>query len=117
MKIPGRSVRLALAFLALSAGLPGQEAAKVSSEDCAACHERRARAPASARPARPPPFNAAALRASPHAGLDCTACHADIKEFRTPRSWRRVDCGGCHSDEQKQYAASLHGRKAAAGDR
>jgi len=68
----------------------------------------------------PPNFDAAALRASPHAGLECTTCHADLaakKEFPHAEKLARVDCGGCHSDEQSQYDQSLHGISLKRGDR
>src|ERR1035438_2115157 len=51
-----------------------------------------------------------------HAALECVACHVDIKEVPHAEKLARVDCGLCHSDEQSQYAASVHGRKAAQND-
>ena len=48
--------------------------------------------------------------------MDCVSCHSDIKEVPHPEKLAPVECGQCHGDEQKQYAASVHGRKAAAGD-
>jgi cytochrome b subunit of formate dehydrogenase len=115
VKNAGKAVRLAVAILALAAGLRGQEAAPPSSEDCAACHEPGPSA-GKRRPGDAPNFNAAALKASPHADLDCTSCHGDLKELPHPDKLAKVDCGSCHADEQKQYAESVHGRKAAAGD-
>jgi cytochrome b subunit of formate dehydrogenase len=112
----GRAIRAALAVLALAAGLPAQEpVAAPSNDDCAACHDPRPRV-ARRKPGEAPNFNAAALKASPHAGLDCISCHADVKEVPHPEKLTPVDCGGCHAEEQKQYSASVHGRKAAAGD-
>jgi cytochrome b subunit of formate dehydrogenase len=64
----------------------------------------------------PPAYDAAALKASPHAGLACTDCHNDIKEVPHPDKLARVNCGQCHSHEQAQYAASIHGIKAAQND-
>jgi cytochrome b subunit of formate dehydrogenase len=64
----------------------------------------------------PPNYNAAALKASPHAALDCVNCHSDIKEVPHPEKLAPVDCGQCHTDEQGQYTASVHGKKAAKGD-
>jgi predicted CXXCH cytochrome family protein len=113
--MPGRPFRLALAILALAAGLPGQEAQPVSSEDCASCHEPGRRV-GKRKPGEAPGFNAAALKASPHAAVDCTSCHSDVKELPHPDKLARVECGQCHSDEQKQYAASVHGKKAAQRD-
>ena len=91
------------------APLPGSEA-------CAMCHTPAA--PGGRRAAdEPPPYHEAALRASPHAGLECTACHADLEgqEFPHPKP-KRVDCGNCHAAEQAQYRESVHGRVAARGE-
>ncbi|HMA17985.1 MAG TPA: cytochrome c3 family protein [Thermoanaerobaculia bacterium] len=112
--MPGRTF-LTLAILALAAGLHGQEAQSVSSEDCASCHEPAARV-GKRKAGEAPGFNARALKASPHADVDCTSCHADIKELPHPEKLARVDCGGCHGEEQKQYTASVHGKKAAQRD-
>jgi predicted CXXCH cytochrome family protein len=112
---PSRPLRLSLLVLAIAAGLLGQEAAAPTNEDCEACHEPGPRT-GRRHPGEAPNFGAAALKASPHADLECTSCHADIKEVPHPEKLARVDCGACHGEEQKQYAASVHGRKAAAGD-
>ena len=88
------------------------------SEDCLGCHETGKRV-GKREPGMPPPFDAAALRASPHAELDCRNCHADLEkvtDFPHPEKLKPVDCGGCHTDEQAQYAASHHGKLAAKGD-
>ncbi len=115
--LPGlAALGLALALGAQEAPAPKPAAAAPTNDDCAACHEAGART-GRRKAGEAPPFNAAALKASPHAGLDCTSCHSDIKEVPHPEKLAPVDCGGCHSDEAKQFAASVHGRKAAAGDR
>lgn len=88
------------------------------SDDCAGCHDTGRRT-GKREKGVPPPFNAAALQASPHAGMECAGCHADLakKEFPHPEKLARVDCGSCHADEQTQYASSLHGKAASRGDR
>lgn len=111
-----RALRLTAVALALAAALHGQEeSAAPTSEDCAACHEPGPRA-GKRKAGEAPNFDAAALKASPHADLDCTSCHGDIQELPHPDRLAKVDCGGCHGDEQKQFVESVHGRKAAAGD-
>jgi predicted CXXCH cytochrome family protein len=110
--------RLILGVLALAAGLSGQQAtppAAPSSEDCAACHEAGPRV-GKRKSGEAPPFNAAALKASPHASLECVSCHSDVKEVPHPEKLAPVQCGHCHTEEQNQYGASVHGRKAAGGD-
>ncbi len=108
-------IRLTFAAVILAASLFGSQTGAPKSEDCAGCHDA---APQAGRrePGVPPNFNAAALKASPHAPLDCINCHADIKEVPHPEKLARVDCSQCHPDEQAQYAASLHGVAAARGD-
>ena len=122
---PAARVRLVKALLCAGAALAaatlaGQESQPLpGSKDCLDCHDtgrRTGRREAGV----PPAFDAAALRASPHAELECRTCHADlanVKEFPHPEKLKPVDCGACHTDEQAQYAASLHGRAAARGDK
>jgi cytochrome b subunit of formate dehydrogenase len=88
------------------------------SKPCLDCHETGRRT-GKRQPGVPPPFNEAALRASPHATLECTNCHSDLegkKEFPHPAKLTAVDCGTCHADEKQQYVESLHGRAAKRGD-
>ncbi len=108
-------LRLAAFATLLTTGLRGQQAAQLSSEDCAGCHDSGPRT-GKREPGVPPNFNAAALKASPHAALDCVSCHTDIKAVPHPEKLARVDCGSCHPDEQSQYSASVHGTKAAQND-
>jgi len=64
----------------------------------------------------PPPFDAAALRASPHSSLECKMCHDTGKESPHPEKLPPVNRGTCHSGQQTQYAESLHGLAARRGD-
>ncbi len=89
------------------------------SEVCAGCHDSGRRT-GKREPGNPPAFDAASLRSSPHAGLDCTNCHADLadkKEFPHAEKLAPVDCGSCHSDQKAQYDQSLHGTAAKRGDK
>ncbi len=93
-----------------AAQLPG-------SEPCAMCHQGGV--PAAHRgPDEPPNYDAAALRASPHAGIECAACHADLanQDFPHPKP-KPVDCGQCHGAEQIQYHESIHGLAAQRGEK
>jgi cytochrome b subunit of formate dehydrogenase len=114
MTVP-RTLRAAAIAILLPLALRGQNAPQIKNEDCAGCHDAGPRT-GRRQAGVPPGFNAAALKASPHASLDCTSCHSDIKEVPHPEKLARVNCGQCHSDEQAQYAASIHGRKAAQND-
>jgi cytochrome b subunit of formate dehydrogenase len=87
------------------------------STECVACHDE---GPRSKRIAGvPPSLGAAGLRASPHAGLECANCHADLekKELPHPDKLKPVDCGSCHPDQATQFEASLHGRATKRGDK
>ena len=113
------SFSLALAAGALATLLPGQQPkALPGSEECAGCHDTGPRT-GKRESGVPPPFNAAALAASPHGTLECASCHSELakKEFPHPEKLARVDCSSCHPDEQTQYQASLHGKAAARGDK
>src|SRR5271157_6652008 len=108
-------LRLAAIATVMTSGLCGQQPAQPRAEDCLGCHDPGPRV-GNRQPGVPPGFNAAALKASPHAALDCVACHSGIKEVPHPEKLARVDCGQCHSEEQSQYGASVHGKKAAQND-
>jgi len=102
----------ARALAAEAAPLPG-------SDDCVMCHEPGPRV-ARRGPDTAPPFGAAALRASPHAGLACAACHADlanVQEFPHAEKLAPVDCGTCHAAEHAEYRESIHGQAAARAER
>ena len=110
---------LALTALTLAAGAaPAKEPpALPGSDPCLVCH-------GAGRPARrvagePPNLDAAALRASPHASLECVACHKDVnpEDLPHPEKLQKVECGACHATEARQHAESLHGRAAARGER
>src|ERR1035438_1503244 len=110
--------RLLVAAGLLAAGLPAQQSKPLpGSDDCLGCHETGSRV-GKRQAGVPPPFDAAALRASPHADQECAACHTELtkKEFPHPEKLAKVECGACHPDEQTQYTASLHGKASARGD-
>jgi cytochrome b subunit of formate dehydrogenase len=110
---------LLLALAGLRAPAPAQPAALPGSENCAMCHEA-GRMRARREPDTAPPFDAAALRASPHAGLECASCHADlaeVQEFPHAAKLAKVECGNCHAAEHGQYRESIHGVVAARGER
>ncbi|MBI4906897.1 MAG: cytochrome c3 family protein [Acidobacteria bacterium] len=94
---------------AASAPLPG-------SDDCAACHDSGRRT-GKREAGVPPEFDAAALKASPHASLECKACHSDIKEVPHADKLEKPECGSCHPDQATMYEESLHGKALARGDR
>ena len=46
---------------------------------------------------------------SVHSQLDCVDCHDGIKEMVHEPNVPPPNCGSCHEQEQKDYAASIHG--------
>ena len=89
-----------------------------STDDCLACHSDKTLT--TKRGARTVSLfvDGKKFSSSVHGSLVCTNCHADLEGKDLPHSTplARVDCGSCHSDEQKQHSHSLHGRAIARGD-
>ena len=58
------------------------------------------------------------LSASVHGDLECVDCHNGYDADDVPHTteYSRVNCGGCHADEQKLYVECLHGKAKASGD-
>ncbi len=89
-----------------------------SPDDCFVCHEDKALK--GKREARNISVfvDRNTFAASVHASLSCTGCHVDLesKELPHDEDLARVQCGTCHSEEEKRHAASLHGRAIARKD-
>ncbi len=81
-----------------------------SNEDCLACHDDPSAKRADGRSVA---VSAKAFAASVHGegGIACVNCHADLAratEFPHAEKLARVDCAGCHDEQVKQYAVSVH---------
>src|ERR1017187_9887797 len=97
----------------LAASLPAQQSKPLpGSDDCLGCHETGPRV-GKRQAGVPPPFNAAALKASPHADLECAACHTELakKEFPHPEKLAKVDCGTCHPTNRPNTPPVSTGRR------
>ena len=46
---------------------------------------------------------------SVHSQLDCIDCHDGVKELQHDKNLPPPNCAGCHEQEQKDYATSIHG--------
>jgi hypothetical protein len=105
-----------LLFVLVGAG--AAPAADISNDDCLACHSDKSMT--TKRGARTVSLfvDGKKFSSSVHSALSCTSCHADLEGKDLPHSTplARVQCGACHSDEQKQHASSLHGKAIARGD-
>jgi cytochrome b subunit of formate dehydrogenase/uncharacterized protein with PIN domain len=115
VRVASALFRLTLGAMACGVLLQVRAAEALHSSDCTICHEPGPRV-GKRQAGVPPPFHAVALKSSPHAELECTACHSSVTEVPHADKVVPVDCGACHPDQQSQYAASLHGRAAARGD-
>lgn len=78
-----------------------------TSSDCITCHGVRTEGI--------PYVNIDHLRSSVHQELTCTDCHTDITSLPHPEKLKPPDCGQCHSDVQKKYAMSIHGKAVTSG--
>ncbi len=105
-----------LLLLILGAGVAW--AADVSNDDCLACHGDKSMTIKRGGRTVSLFVDGKKFAASVHSPLSCTSCHADLagKDLPHEPGVARVQCGTCHSDEQKQHAASLHGKAIARGD-
>jgi hypothetical protein len=106
------------ALLLLGLGTATAGAAEVSNDDCLACHSDKTMTTKRGGRTVSLFVDGKKFSASVHSALSCTSCHADLEGKDLPHGTpvARVQCGTCHSDEQKQHAASLHGRAIARGD-
>ncbi|MBI5395123.1 MAG: cytochrome c3 family protein [Verrucomicrobia bacterium] len=112
-------VSRAAVALALSAGLslagPAQ-AAGIANSDCLACHDdpkltKKVGGKDVSLAIQPKLF-----AKSVHGSAACVDCHVGIKEL--PHAEGKLppaQCGGCHDDQTKQYAASIHGQQRSNG--
>ena len=93
-----RTLMIAALFALAFAAFPA--AAQPSTDECLACHDT---------------VHAEKFKASVHAPLDCTGCHADIKDVPHDPAPKKVDCGSCHGDAVEAWNHSLHAKAAASG--
>jgi uncharacterized protein with PIN domain len=93
-------------------------AADVSNDDCLACHSDKTLTTKRGSRTVSLFVDGKKFSSSIHGALSCTSCHVDLEGKDLPHSTplARVQCGNCHSEEQKQHAASLHGKAIARGD-
>ncbi|MFI5113386.1 MAG: hypothetical protein ACHP9S_11195 [Terriglobales bacterium] len=111
-----KSLAWALLFLLFSAAAASP--ADISNDDCLACHSDKSMTAKRGTRTVSLFVDGKKFSGSVHSALSCTSCHADLEGKDLPHSTplARVQCGACHSDEQKQHANSLHGKAIARGD-
>jgi cytochrome b subunit of formate dehydrogenase len=96
---------LLLGFLLLFSASAGARPAADSDANCLACHGNKDFKSDSGRGLYVEP---AKHQASVHAVLNCTGCHADIKEFPHPQKVAKVECATCHADQASAVSKSVH---------
>jgi cytochrome b subunit of formate dehydrogenase len=97
-----------LAAIATAAWIAGPApAAAVGRTDCFECHDG----------ADGPKIDEKLFDQTVHADLDCTECHADIKDVPHDTPLKKVDCSQCHDKVAAVYAKSIHGVQRAAGNK
>ena len=104
----GLLIALALSFPpAATAALPQdtKKSPTAKNEECLACHGQQGMQGAKGRSIF---VDAAKQAASVHGGLNCSACHAGVKEYPHPKPLPRVNCATCHAEAPAQVAQSIH---------
>ena len=78
----------------LVSGLPAQDnKALPGSKACLDCHDTGRRT-GKREPGVPPAFDAASLKASPHAELECASCHVELEKIKGYRTLLNETIGG-----------------------
>ena len=97
---------LALAVVPAARAAPPQK-----SSECLACHGTPG---AKDEKGRSIHIDEAKHKSSVHGPLDCTACHATIREYPHAKPVAKVDCANCHSGVAADVAKSVHGAEVCA---
>ena len=109
---------LLILYLQVSVQAAPESKTLPGSEECAGCHDPGRRT-GKREAGVPPAYHEAALKASPHASLECSSCHSDTDPKQLPHAEKltKVECGNCHADQQSHYDESLHGKALSRGDK
>ncbi len=85
---------------------PGHSwASPASDQDCLVCHGEAGMKSDSGRSLH---IDAPKFKASMHAALGCTDCHAGVKEYPHPKKMQLPKCSTCHEDPTRQMPRSVH---------
>ena len=83
-----------------------KESGASADADCLACHSQPDLKSEKGRSVFVDPEK---HKASVHAEVSCTTCHADIKEFPHPAKVTKVNCASCHAEPPGDVSKSVHG--------
>ncbi len=98
------------------AGGKSKSPAKMSNEECLACHNDASLTKDENGKQVSLHVDDAAFKASIHSTFGCTDCHSDIKAFPHDPAPVMPRCATCHADEQAAYDHGIHAKAAAAGN-
>ena len=82
-----------------------------TSEDCLGCHADKGLTKEVKGKQVSLYADEAVLKASVHGGLQCTGCHAGIKEIPHAEKLPPVSCAACHGNVAGKFIQGIHGRK------
>ena len=105
-----------LPMTAMAAPKAAAKAAKMSNEDCLACHSDPSLAKDENGKQVSLHVDDAKFKASIHSSFGCTDCHTDIKAFPHDPHAAKPVCATCHADQQTAYQHGIHAKAAAAGN-
>ena len=109
--------RVQLWFVVAALGFPVFAVAQ-KAEDCLVCHENKDLTATRAGKEVSLYVDGKKFSSSVHGSLACVDCHSDLQNKDLPHEEKlaKVECGKCHTDEQKLHAESVHGKALASGD-
>ena len=109
---------IAITAWLLLLGPAASPASGPSNDDCLACHSDKSLTTKRGSRTVSLFVDGKKFSSSVHNALSCTSCHAALEGKDLPHESpvARVECGTCHSDEEKQHSHSLHGKAIARGD-
>jgi cytochrome b subunit of formate dehydrogenase len=119
----GSSLILSVASVGVAAAPPPATDAtpsgqpKPSSEECLGCHGDKDLKKEVAGKSVSLFADEALLKASVHAQVECTACHAGITDVPHPEKLAPVSCQRCHAEVAKKLSSSIHGAVGGRGPR
>jgi cytochrome b subunit of formate dehydrogenase len=99
-----------------SAKKPAKPAAKMTNDECLACHSDPTLAKDENGKQISLHVDDTKFKASTHSIFGCSDCHADIKGFPHDPTPVMPKCSTCHADQQAAYDRGVHAKAAAAGN-
>jgi cytochrome b subunit of formate dehydrogenase len=102
--------------LSSQAKKPGKAPARMTNDECLACHSDPTLAKDEGGKQISLHVDDVKFKASTHSIFGCTDCHADIKGFPHDPTPVMPKCSSCHADQQAAYDRGVHAKAASAGN-